>query len=162
MIEYYSIAFDHYFITASRTEIAALDSGFPAGWTRTGLSFLAFAVGSSGGGPTASPVCRFYANSAATHFYSAIAVECRNVAVDLDDYWQQEAGNVFQMELPDTAYRRLPGRDRAGLPRVQQPGRRQPPLHDERLVVRAQMEAAGWVREGYGPNAVIMCSRSPV
>ena len=27
--------------------------------------------------------------------------------------------------------------------------------------VRAQMEAAGWVREGYGPDAVIMCARAP-
>jgi hypothetical protein len=24
--------------------------------------------------------------------------------------------------------------------------------------VRAQMEAAGWIREGYGPNATIMCA----
>jgi len=25
-------------------------------------------------------------------------------------------------------------------------------------VVRAQMEAAGWIREGYGPDAAIMCA----
>jgi hypothetical protein len=25
-------------------------------------------------------------------------------------------------------------------------------------VVRAQMEAAGWIREGYGPDATIMCA----
>ena len=28
-------------------------------------------------------------------------------------------------------------------------------------IVRAQMEAAGWVREGYGPDAVILCARKP-
>jgi len=160
VIEFYHIGLDHYFITASGTEIAALDGGFPAGWTRTGYEFLAFAVGSSGGGPSASPVCRFYANAAATHFYSAIAVECRNVAVDLDDYWLQEAGNVFQMELPNTATGACPA---GTIPVYRVFNNRADANHryTTSLVVRAQMEAAGWVREGYGPNAVIMCSRSP-
>lgn len=161
VIEYYHIGLDHYFITASGAEIAALDGGFPAGWTRTGHQFKAFAVGSSGGGPSASPVCRFYANSAATHFYSAIARECRDVAVDLGAYWLQEAGNVFQMELPDTATGACP----AGTSPVYRVFNNRADANHRyttSLVVRAQMEAAGWTREGYGPDAAIMCTRSPV
>jgi len=161
VIEYYNIGVDHYFITALPQEIANLDGGLTPGWTRTGLSFLAFAIGSSGGGPSASPVCRFFAPSATTHFYSAIALECRNVAIDLATTWVMEAGNVFQMELPNT----ITGACPAGtVPVYRVFNNRADANHryTKSLVVRAQMEAAGWVREGYGPDAVIMCSRSPV
>jgi len=159
VIEYYNASVDHYFITAIPQEIANLDGGLLPGWTRTGESFLAFAIGSGGGGPSASPVCRFFAPSATTHFYSAIAAECRDVAINLSATWISEAGNVFQMEMPDTITGACPG-GTAPVYRVfnNRPG----PNHryTTSLIVRAQMEAAGWVREGFGPNAVIMCSRS--
>ena len=35
-IEYYHAALDHYFISASATDISALDSGMFIGWSRTG------------------------------------------------------------------------------------------------------------------------------
>jgi uncharacterized delta-60 repeat protein len=38
-IEYYHAVFDHYFITTSSDEVAALDGGFYQGWSRTGQSF---------------------------------------------------------------------------------------------------------------------------
>jgi hypothetical protein len=160
VIEYYNASVDHYFITAIPQEIANLDGGLTPGWTRTGQSFLAFAIGTTGIGPSNSPVCRFFAPSATTHFYSAIAVECRNVAIDLSATWIIEAGNVFQMEMPD----RITGACPQGTVPVYRVFNNRPgPNHryTASVDVRAQMEAAGWVREGYGPNAVIMCARAP-
>jgi len=156
--EYYNASVDHYFITAIPQEIVNLDAGLTPGWTRTGESFLAFAIGSTGVGPSNSPVCRFFAPSATTHFYSAIAAECRNVAIDLSDTWVIEAGNVFQMEMPDKVTGACPD---GTVPVYRVFNNRPGPNHryTTSQAVRAQMEAAGWVREGYGPDAVIMCAR---
>jgi hypothetical protein len=38
VIEYYHAGFGHYFITANTDEIARLDDGSIAGWTRTGAA----------------------------------------------------------------------------------------------------------------------------
>lgn len=43
VIEYYNVALDHYFITSLQPDIDALDSGHFFGWSRTGLTFQAFA-----------------------------------------------------------------------------------------------------------------------
>jgi hypothetical protein len=71
VIEFYNARLDHYFITASPAEAAAIDAG-NAGpdWSRTGYSFRP-------GGST--PVCRFYGSPSPgpnSHFYSALAGEC--------------------------------------------------------------------------------------
>jgi len=58
VIEYDHVGLDHYFITSSQPEIDALDSGHFFGWSRTGLTFQAFADQASGG-PRVNPVCRF-------------------------------------------------------------------------------------------------------
>ena len=47
VVEYYNATLDHYFITPLANEIAALDSGTIAGWTRTGLAFDASASADS-------------------------------------------------------------------------------------------------------------------
>ena len=58
-IEYHHAAFDHYFITIDSAEINALDTGFFAGWTRTGLAFDVYANAGAG----LQPVCRFFSTS---------------------------------------------------------------------------------------------------
>src|SRR4051794_27728188 len=79
-IEYYHAGFDHYFITALPEERAALDSGTPTGWSRTGRGFSVFRFPPPA--PlTASPVCRFYIppEHGDSHFFSASADECAAV-----------------------------------------------------------------------------------
>ena len=44
-VEYFQTAYGHYFVTASPTEIAALDGGTLRGWSRTGQSFEVLALG---------------------------------------------------------------------------------------------------------------------
>ena len=43
MVEYYHQALDHYFITASASDISLLDGGAFPGWARTGQTFHAYA-----------------------------------------------------------------------------------------------------------------------
>ena len=56
-VEYYHAEFDHYFFTAIADEISQLDSGFFAGWVRTGRTFgiwksdTGLLAGQYGGGP---------------------------------------------------------------------------------------------------------------
>ena len=70
VVEYYYAALDQYFITASVSDIALLDSGLALGWSRTGEWFKQ-------GGST--PVCRFYGSVTPgpnSHFYTAVQSEC--------------------------------------------------------------------------------------
>lgn len=71
VVEYYYAALDQYFITASASDMALLDSGIALGWSRTGEWFKQ-------GGST--PVCRFYGSfmpGPNSHFYTALADECQ-------------------------------------------------------------------------------------
>lgn len=158
-VEFYNAGFDHYFLTANPAEIAALDGGTFAGWARTGHGFTAYAAGSYNGG-NVRPVCRFYGLPSAgldSHFYSASPAECFEVDERFGAEWQIESDNVFQVDLPDTVtgvcaggtipvYRMFNGR-----PDVNH-------RYTTSAAIRATMEAAGWIREGYGPDATIMCA----
>lgn len=75
VVEYYSAALDHYFISAGHEEIAALDRGAQGDWKRTGQGFLAWARAADAP-PGAVPVCRFYARGPNSHFYTASKQEC--------------------------------------------------------------------------------------
>ena len=59
VVEYFHEAFRHYFLTASTAEIAALDHGDVAGWTRTGYQFNAYSPGDE----RANQVCRFFSTA---------------------------------------------------------------------------------------------------
>lgn len=154
VVEYYNAGQDHYFITASAAEIADLDRGVHAGWARTGLGFKAFAAATGG----ASPVCRFYIPPAFgdSHFYSASPAECAQVQASFPGF-TFESPNVFYIGLPDTGT----GACATGTVPVYR-------VWDQRvdtnhryttsLAIRQQMQAAGWLAEGYGPNQVIMCA----
>ena len=70
VVEYYLAAVDQYFITASASDQALLDSGIAPGWSRTGEWFKQ-------GGTTA--VCRFYGSVSPgpnSHFYTASQSDC--------------------------------------------------------------------------------------
>jgi hypothetical protein len=149
---------EHYFVTADANEVAALDAGRFTGWQRTGRSFRVFAPGSSVAGT--APVCRFYGRpeaGLASHFYSASAAECAAVRERFGDAWLLESSDVFAIFRPDPASGACP----AGSSPVYR-------LYDERSHVshryvtdrglRAQMVLAGWIAEGYGPDAVAMCA----
>ena len=79
VIEFYHSDLDHYFITASETEVTAIEQGLAGkGWVRTGEKFLAWSLVSSN--PEVTDVCRFYGSmdpGPNSHFYSVSPPECR-------------------------------------------------------------------------------------
>ncbi len=90
VVEFYNNALKHYFVTASDSEAAAIESGAAGpGWSRTGLSFKAWRTADSAAG--LSPVCRFYGTPGKGpngHFLTADPGECE--AVKKDAGWTYE------------------------------------------------------------------------
>ncbi len=154
VIEFYNVALDHYFVTASPIEIAALDSGQFKGWRRTGFSFNAYTRPV----PGVSPVCRFYVppQYGDSHFYSASPAECAAVRAQFPQL-SYEAPDVFYVGLPDAVTGFCPN---DGTPVYRLWNRRADTNHryTTSILLRNQMLARGYVAEGYGPNAVAMCS----
>jgi len=156
VVEFYYPQFDHYFITADATEIAALDAGAFPGWVRTGQTFNAYATPAVG----AEQVCRFFNDSFApksSHFYSADPNECLFVKTNPNWAWQFE-GITMYIPTPD---------GQGACPANTQPvyrlynnGMGGAPNHryTASLSTRSQMITQGWVSEGYGPMGVIMCA----
>jgi hypothetical protein len=103
-------------------------------------------------------VCRFFSTSfgeRSSHFYTPFANECAIVKNSHD--WQFE-GEVFNIPVPDTN-----GACPAGtvpVYRLYNDGQGAAPNHryTTDLAVRADMIAHGWIPEGYGPLAVMMCA----
>ena len=159
VIEFYHAGFNHYFMSADPVEINALDTHYFTGWERTGYQFYVYPTGASAGG-SINPVCRYYGLPSAgidSHFYSASARECYQVNQFYGTEWQIESDNVFQINLPDTTTGACPS---GTIPVYRVFNGKHDANHRymTSTVVRAQMEAAGWIREGYGPNATIMCA----
>lgn len=152
VVEYHHAEFDHYFITASTDEIAKLDNGTFAGWSRTGRAFNVFVSGT----PGTVDVCRFFSTSFApksSHFYTPFAAECATVKANAR--WTFE-GEVFDVALPAADGSCVP--PTIPLYRVYNEGQGGAPNHryTARLDVRATMVAAGWTPEGNGIG-VIAC-----
>ena len=100
VIEYYNASLNHYFMTAYANEIAILDAGTIPGWTRTGVTWSAWA--NAGDDPAALPVCRFVGTAnvgPVSHFYTADASEC--ALVKANPYWTFEA-IAFYVEVPQS------------------------------------------------------------
>jgi len=159
VVEYYRSDVDHYFITAAPQEQALLDNGTLKGWSRTGVTFSAWSDAASAP-PDAQPVCRFYGRPEAgldSHFYSAFVDECDAVKTKFPTAWQFESPNVFYIQAPD--------RTTGACPAATDPVSR---VYDNRsdanhryvvsATLRASMQARGWIPEGYGPQAVVMCA----
>jgi uncharacterized protein (DUF1800 family) len=101
VIEFYNASLNHYFITAFPEEAAMLDQGIIVpGWTRTGVSWQAWASASDNSG--AVPVCRFYGSPIGpnSHFYTADASEC--AVVKQDAAWRFEA-IAFYIDVPQNS-----------------------------------------------------------
>jgi len=157
-VEYYHGAYGHYFVTASPQEIAALDTGAFAGWSRTGESFGVLAVDT----PGAANVCRFWSGPSyaprSSHFYTPLAGECATTRANPE--WTFE-GEVFATMLSDAA-----GNCAAGTAQLYRLYNNPPPTgapnhrYTTRLTIRAQMLAQGWIAEGAGLG-VVACVPSP-
>jgi hypothetical protein len=153
VIEFYNAAMDHYFMSSLAPDIDALDSGHFAGWIRTGHSFKAYPQPATG----ASPVCRFYMPAPQdSHFYSASPAECSAVAAKYPTF-VLEAPDVFHISLPDTATGACPS---ATVPVFRLYNHRADANHryTTDLQIKAQMIGQGYIAEGYGPSATIMCA----
>ncbi len=154
VIEFYHATLDHFFISALAADITALDSGLFKGWQRTGRRFSAFATAQ----PGSSPVCRFYIPPAVgdSHFISASPIECADVLTRFPS---------FTLESPAAMYMYLPHPVTGACPPASIPIYR---VWNTRIdsnhryvadqALRDQMLAKGFVREGYGPDGVAMCS----
>ncbi|MFO1396153.1 MAG: hypothetical protein U1F48_03725 [Burkholderiales bacterium] len=154
VVEYYHAGLDHYFISASAADIAALDSGTFKGWVRTGLGFNAYPTPA----PATNPVCRFYLPPAYgdSHFYSASPAECAEVAARFPGF-VYEAPDVMYVGLPDPVSGECP----AGTVRVYRLWNQRADSNHRYTTdpaVKAAMVARGYVAEGYGPDATILCA----
>ena len=165
-VEYYNPALDHYFMSALQPDIDALDRGIIPGWRRTGFSFKVFPTQASGGAGV-NPVCRFYIppQHGNSHFFSASLDECAAIlqaSMTDPNYsgYVLETSNAFYIALPDT----MTGACPAGtIPVYRLWNQRIDSNHryTTDLAIKAQMIAAGYAAEGYGPNKVIMCAVNP-
>lgn len=160
VIEFYNAALDHYFISINPQEISDLDSGVHPGWARTGLTFNAYAAAMG----ATNPVCRFYIppQHGDSHFYSADPNECNAVlqkTMTDPNYsgYVYEAPNVFYIGLPDTTTGACPA---GTIPVFRLWNHRADSDHryTTDASVRAKMISQGYIAEGYGPSATIMCA----
>ncbi len=154
VVEYYHPGLDHYFISGLPADIAALDSGTLKGWARTGHTFKAYAEPVAG----ANPVCRFYLppGNGDSHFYSASPAECAEVRTRFPSF-VFEAPDVMHVGLPDT----VTGACRAGEVTVFRLWNNRADSNHRYtadVAVKAAMLARGYIAEGYGPDAAIMCA----
>ena len=154
VVEYFHDGYRNYFNTIDQVEIDGLDAGVFSGWTREVGGFIAW-PSQSAAPAGAVPVCRFFASVFTSHFYTADTVECDAVVANFPE-WQLETREAYWIVLPDKAT----GACGAGLMPVYRVLK--PSFSNHRYVtdraVRDTMVAAGWIAEGYGPDAVIMCT----
>ena len=154
VVEYYNRSLDHFFMTADANEINLLDIGQLRGWERTGVRFLAYTSQQ----PGTNPVCRYYLSPPLpdSHFYSADPAECERVRRNFPD-WTYESPAVFYIHLPDTRTGACPAGTRP-IWRFFNTTRTNHRYTPE-VTIRDELRSTpGWIAEGYGPDAVIMCS----
>jgi hypothetical protein len=157
-VEFFHAVLGHYFVTADANEIAALDAGQFAGWTRTGETFPVFASAGDTEDVT-TPVCRYYGRPEKgidSHFYSASPVECAAVEAMFGDSWILETPQAFFVYAADPASGACPN---ATTPVYRLYNGRGDANHryTTSTSIRAQMIAQGWIAEGYGPQAIGFC-----
>lgn len=157
-VEFYNAAIDRYVVTATDDEIARLDEGVLPGWVRTGETFPVYVPYQSD--RRGWNVFRFYGLPQAgldSHFLTARSEEA--IALQeppSSDSWEVETDDAFEAPLPDALSGECPYRSSA-IHRFFNPRN-----GDHRYVVsralRARLLADGWVPEGYGPDAVALCT----
>jgi len=156
VIEYYNSNLDHYFITQTPDEIAALDAGVFSGWVRTGQSFLASRPGVGGG----QPVLRFYGLPSAgldTHFFTFDSSPDLAV-VEGNPSWELESVDAFNLDPPDSLLSGACPRGDIPVYRLWNDRTDSNHRYTTDPAIKAQMIAKGYIAEGYGPDAVMMCA----
>ena len=149
--EYVREATGEYFITASRIEQQALDSGTLAGWKRSDGAWPVWESASA----DLVPVCRFYGDASVdertgkrkgpdSHFYTADAAECAHVPVAFP-VWRQETPSAFHVMLPRSG--QCPGATRP-VTRFFRPAGDATHRYVTDGALAATMLARGWVAEG--------------
>lgn len=139
--EFYNEGTKHYVLLADPEEIAGVDAGKAGpGWRRTGYRFYGeFPV-------FGRPVCRFYAASVNSHFFTGDATECEFLRTH-DTGWSYE-GIAFWADVP------VAGACATGLSPVFRLYNGRARFHDTNHrftpdpAVRARQLAAGWIDEG--------------
>ncbi|MET0918743.1 MAG: hypothetical protein ABWY07_10030 [Burkholderiales bacterium] len=153
-VEYHHKGWDHYFVTASPSEIALLDRGaFNGAWTRTGQTFPVWGKAVEG----AQQTCRFFSTTfdpRSSHFYTPFSDECSAVSANKD--WQSE-GIAFYIK-PASADGSCPA-GMAALYRFYNNGAGGAPNHRYTAseTTAAQMRSAGWTQEGSGASGAFAC-----
>ena len=160
-VEFHHAGLDHYFISALQPDIDALDSGRLAGWVRTGQSFKVY-PSQAAGGAGVNPVCRIYIPPAQgdSHFFSASPQECDETRFKFPAFAFESAA-VFFVALPNTMPGPTAGACAAGtIPVYRAFNNRADANHryTTSRAIRDQMVARGYIAEGYGDDAVIMCA----
>jgi len=154
VVEYYNVQLKHYFLTAHVDEMAAIEAGSAGpGWTRTGLSFLAYPSDSPSGGYYCGadgcgvPVSRFYSAYSNSHFFTADAIEAAGISRPGSEWMLERV--EFRIPVPDAQ-----GQCATGLAPVYRLYNNRFAFHDSnhRFVTdageRARMVALGWIDEG--------------
>jgi hypothetical protein len=165
-IEYYNAARDHYFVSASEPDIDAIESGRLKGWQETDYSMPVFTVAvpkyCCSMYRQAVPVCRYYIppESGDSHFFSASAQECAEVAVKFPSFVKETDAAFFVVNADEaTGVCLYPTR-----PVYRLWNQRADTNHryiTDDLALRAEMIAKGWLPEGFGPAGVAWCTPGP-
>ena len=116
-VEYYHAGLDHYFISLTPAEIAALDSGALTGWTRTGLDVPRLVAARAGHAAGVPLLDLRRATGART---SSRPIRRSASACASSSPRSSTRANRFHIALPDPVTRRLSGRHRADLSLLQQ------------------------------------------
>ena len=166
-IEYYHAAFDHYFLTSLPADMQALDSGQLTGWSRTGRGFSIFSVPPPPTFPVGA-VCRFYIppQHGDSHFFSASSDECAAVRarIGTDPNYSgyiEETAQAFYVALPNFGTGACP----AGYSPVYRLWNQRADSNHRYTTdagIKAFMTTKNYVGEGYGPDAVAMCTPRPL
>jgi lysyl endopeptidase len=158
VVEFHNAALGHYFVSTNPVEINNLDTGVTRGWERTGLRFLAYSNPAQAPAGT-TPVCRFYMRPEVgdSHFYSGSPKECDETAAKYGASWIYESPNVFYIQLPNQVTGACPAGTRPVWRFLNT--RNTNHRYTAEVMVRDDLRTTpGWIAEGYGADAVIMCS----
>ncbi len=152
VVEFYNAALDHYFITYVPGEIAKLDDGTFKGWTRTGLSFKAYAATQAG----TSAVCRIYIppGKGDGHFFGRDTNECDGT-MSKNPTFILESSTFFYLYPPNLGNC---GAGQINVYRVFSNRADANHRYTTDKAVRDQMVAKGWIAEGDGADIVVMCA----
>ena len=153
-IEFYHAGYDHYFVAATTQDAIDLDTGVHPGWIRTGYTFNVW----DGTDGRTNPVCRYYIppGYGDSHFFSAAPDECA-IALVKFPWLVKETDAAFYIALPDPQTGNCLANE-VGVYRLWNGRPDSNHRYTTSAQIKAQMIAAGYTAEGYGPDQVDMCA----